>query len=115
MQDEEIPQTVNEIRATPSNCSASVGNLAAALAKAQGAMRPSKKDSFNPHFKSHYADIVAVWESARVALAENALSVTQTTSLRGDLVVLVTTLLHASGEWISGEYPVRTTQATPQG
>ena len=57
-----------------------------------------------------------MWESARKALAENGLAVTQTTDVgeSGEMVML-TTLMHTSGEWIGGVYPIRPTQNTPQG
>ena len=39
------------------NKSESIAALAAALAKAQGAMKGAVKDSANPFFKSKYADL----------------------------------------------------------
>lgn len=90
-------------------------DLAAALAKAQAAMKPALKDSTNPHFKSKYADLTSVWEACRDALTKNGLSVVQTTEFDGDNVWIETMLLHSSGEMIKGRYPLRPTQATPQG
>ncbi len=89
--------------------------LATALAKAQAAMKPALKDSTNPHFKSKYADLTSVWEACRDALTKNGLSVVQTTEFDGDAVWIETLLLHSSGEMLKGRYPLRPTQATPQG
>lgn len=79
-----------------------IGQLAAALASAQGEMAGAKKDSTNPHFKSKYADLASVWEAARGPLAKNGLSVTQT--IEADR--LVTTLMHKSGEFIDSSAPI---------
>ena len=101
--------------------SETIGKLAEALAKAQGTIEPAQMDSENPAFKQNgrntrYASLTAMWESARKALAENGLAVTQTTDVSesGEMVML-TTLMHTSGEWIGGVYPIRPTQNTPQG
>ena len=95
--------------------SETIGALAAALAKAQGEISPAPMDRDNPFFKSKYATLTSLWESARAALAKNGLSVVQSTDLadNGD-VVLITTLLHSSGEWIGGVYPVRAKDNAPQ-
>ncbi|MHA0110682.1 ERF family protein, partial [Klebsiella pneumoniae] len=60
-----------------------LSKLATALSKAQGTIRFAVKDATNPHFKSKYADLAAVWEACRDALAANELSVTQLPSAEG--------------------------------
>ncbi len=94
--------------------SETIGALAAALAKAQGAMKPAVMDRDN-YFKMKYATLTSLWESARAALAANGLAVTQTTDfdVHGDLV-MATTLLHSSGEWIGGVYPIKAKDGTAQ-
>jgi len=89
--------------------------LATAMAKAQAEINAALKDSKNPHFKSSYADLTSVWDACRTALTKNGLSVVQIPNFQGDEVWLETMLLHASGESISGRYPLRPQQATPQG
>lgn len=84
----------------------SVTELAAALAKAQGAMTNAALNKINPHFKSKYADLAAVLDAARKPLSENGLAVTQATEIRDGALVLVTTLHHTSGEWIASEFPL---------
>ena len=80
--------------------------LAAALAMAQGAMEAAKFDKQNPHFKNKYASLAAVIEAIRKPLSDNGLSYTQTTEIRENGFVLLTTLRHASGQWIASEYPL---------
>lgn len=95
--------------------SASIVELAKALAKAQGEMKPAEKLKDNPFFKSKYADLATIWQAARKPLADNGLSVSQTTDFSNEGVFIVTMLLHSSGQWISGRYPVRPIKNDPQG
>lgn len=81
-------------------------DLSASLAKAQAGMQAAKFDKTNPHFKNKYASLAAVIEAIRKPLAENGLSYTQTTEIRDGGFVLVTTLRHASGQWVASEYPL---------
>lgn len=79
-----------------------INELAIALAKVQGALRPAKKDAQNPHLKNTYASLDSVWEACRRLLSENGLAPIQIpTSHNGDQY-LETTLVHSSGQWISG-------------
>jgi len=82
------------------------GTLAAALAAAQGEMSSAKKDGTNPHFASHYATLAAVWDACREPLAKHGLAVVQTTERDDGGLVLITSLLHSSGEAVSGRMPV---------
>lgn len=93
------------------------GKLAEALAAAQGELKPAAKDSANPFFKSKYADLSSVWEAIRAALAKNGLAVVQKLDVQGDKLqtVLVTMLLHKSGEFIASTYPVKPIKDDPQG
>lgn len=93
----------------------SIAALAAALAKAQGAIKGAAKDSVNPGFRSKYADLASVWDACRKQLSDNGLAVIQTTDEAEDAVVVVTTLAHSSGEWISGRLKLRPVKADPQG
>lgn len=80
--------------------------IAAALAKAQAAGMTAIINKTNPHFKNRYADFGSVVEASRQALAANNLAVTQTPEIREGSFVLVTTLMHTSGQWVSSEYPL---------
>ena len=79
-----------------------ISELAAALAAAQGAMQNAVMNRINPHFKSKYADLAAIFDAARKPLSTNGLAIVQTI---GD-GVLHTRLLHTSGQWIASEHPL---------
>jgi hypothetical protein len=83
-----------------------VTEIAAALAKAQGAIANATLNRINPHFKSRYADLAAVRDAVRGPLSDNGLALTQTTEIRDGALILVTTLHHSSGQWIASEYPL---------
>ena len=86
--------------------SENTADLSAALAKAQSVMEAARFDKTNPHFKNKYASLAAVIDAIRKPLADNGLSYTQTTEIRENGFVLVTTLRHATGQWIGSEYPL---------
>jgi len=79
-----------------------ISELAAALAKAQSMMENAVMNRVNPHFKSKYADLAAIFDAARKPLSANGLAIVQTI---GD-GVLHTRLLHTSGQWIASEHPL---------
>jgi hypothetical protein len=81
------------------NQSDTIGNLAAALSKAQATMKPADMNSVNPFFKSKYADLGAIIEAIRPTLGENGLAFTQEPTTDGATVSVTTTIMHASGEW----------------
>jgi hypothetical protein len=114
----------------------SIDQLSLALAQAQGEMVNAAKTSDNPSFRSKYADLASVWDAIRGPLSKHGLSVTQTfrkvatsaeytvvrTAKTGEvwetrlqhLADLVTTLHHASGQWIASELPVMSEWGNPQ-
>lgn len=96
--------------------SAELNELASALAKAQGAMKPALKDTANPFFKTNYADLASCWYACRAPLADNGLSVIQTPSADQDGAVCVTTrLMHSSGQWIQDKMCCKATKQDAQG
>jgi len=94
--------------------SPTIAELAKALVKMQAAMSPVAKASDNPFFKSKYADLADIWEGIRTPLTENGLSIIQSPANIGALVVVATTILHESGEWISSEVGANPKDQTPQ-
>jgi hypothetical protein len=94
-----------------------IGKLAEALAKAQGAIEGAKKDQNNPFFRSKYADLSSVWEACRKPLSDNGLAVIQVplSSHGDDNVLLQTVMTHSSGEWISGIMAMKPVKSDPQG
>jgi len=95
--------------------SESIIEIAKALSKFQSTIKPVKKDAVNPFFKAKYATLDTIWEHIRKPLAENGLSVTQPLDTVDGKPVLITLLMHTSGEWISGKYPVEAVKPDPQG
>jgi hypothetical protein len=85
-----------------------MSELAKALVKAQGHIKGAVKDASNPHFKAKYADLASVWDACRKPLTDNGLSVVQFTTINteGTIPLLVTRLLHTSGESIDGVTPL---------
>lgn len=86
--------------------SENIANLAAALVKAQSAMGNASKDAKNPFFKSKYADLNAIREAVLPALNANNISVLQLTGQDQGKDVVMTTLMHSSGEYIVSTTPI---------
>jgi hypothetical protein len=83
-----------------------INELAAALAKAQGTMKNAAFDKQNPHYRNSYASLASVTDAIKGPLAANGLSYSQATEIREGGFVLLTTLMHSSGQWIASEYPL---------
>jgi hypothetical protein len=95
--------------------SANIANLAKALNAAQGAMTGVHKDGKNPHFKSRYATLENVIDTARPALNQNGLSWTQAPGPLVDGAITVTTMLmHVSGEWLRSDFHMPLAKRDPQ-
>ena len=81
--------------------------LYAALVKCQTQIKVALKDSKNPHFKSSYADLTSVMLACKDALAANELAVLQLSRIHeSGTPVLVTRIIHSSGEHVEGEFPL---------
>jgi len=96
------------------NTSPEIGKIAAALAKAQAEIKNPTKDktanipnkSGGPGFKYSYADFATALDEIRPILSKHELAFVQATDWNGALIILKTRLIHSSGEWIEGTYPV---------
>ncbi len=97
------------------NKSESLKNLATALHKAQGQIKHAVKDAANPFFKSRYADLVSVWDAMRDAFQANGLSVSQMPDMDGENPVLVSILMHTSGEFLESRIKLNPAKNDPQG
>jgi hypothetical protein len=96
------------------NRSDSIANLAKALSLAQPHIANPALDAVNPHFRSRYATLAAHIAAVRAPLAAQGISVVQSTRIDvPGAVVVVTSLIHSSGEWISSELALPS-GATPQ-
>lgn len=95
--------------------SETIGELAKALCKVQAQITGAKKTSVNPHFKSKYSDLTEVWDACREELADNGLCVVQSNEPSERGVLLRTTLIHTSGEWIDGLINIPAVKQDAQG
>jgi ERF superfamily len=96
--------------------SETIDKIAPAFVKAQASCNGAKKSSNNPHFKSKYADLGAVWDACQSALEGNKLSVLQGLGevIDGKMQI-ETMLLHDSGQWIKSLASIPLPKADPQG
>ncbi len=84
-----------------------VTDIFAALIKFQSEMKGIEKSATNPHLNTTYAGLDSYISASREALAKNGLGVTQRCFREESGLVLITTLIHVSGQWMSdGGVPV---------
>lgn len=95
--------------------SESISKIAPALQQALAGMEEVDKDGINPHFKSAYATLPAVLQLVRPKLAEHGICIIQSPAMRGNNCVVVSRLVHNSGEWIEGEAEAPLAKQDPQG
>src|SRR5260370_18494643 len=104
-------------------CSESIGAIAAALAKAQGELtNPEKlltatvRSPFPREGEKtfRYASLASGLDIVRKSLSQHEIATVQTTAIDQDSgqIRLTTLLAHASGEWISSDWPVGPTSQT---
>src|SRR6476646_8579583 len=97
--------------------SETVGALAAALAKAQAEIQNPEKSAtatiISPFPREavrsfRYAPLSSGLDLVRKCLGQHEIATVQTTAIDQDngLIRLTTTLVHASGEWVSSDWPV---------
>lgn len=94
-----------------------INELASALCKAQAEVAFVVKDSNNPYFKSKYANLESVMFEFKKVFPKYGLSVVQTfeTNIeRPEVMMLKTTLMHSSGQWINGLQSVVPVSSKPQ-
>tara|TARA_R110000824_G_scaffold105785_4_gene250231 strand:- start:135 stop:818 length:684 start_codon:yes stop_codon:yes gene_type:complete len=94
-----------------------IGALAAALSKTQGALHPAKKTKTQSAFKdSTYAGLDDAWTSARGPLSSNGLAIIQLPiNVRDGWVSLTTILAHTSDEWIEATFSMPVEKQTAHG
>lgn len=98
-----------------------IGEFAEAFAKAQAAMtnpgrnRPVEvKTKDGGKYGFAYATFDAILEVARPALAANGIGYVQAPVFDGRELVLMTTLIHASGQWLEVPMPIIGQWSNPQ-
>lgn len=86
--------------------------IAAALAAAQAKFKPiaknrtAKIESQKGSYSYDYADLADVIEATREGLSANGLALTQPITIDGEQLILVTRLIHSSGQWLESVYPI---------
>ena len=99
----EVPIRVieNEARLFNESMSAEVGEIAGAMAKAQGEMSNGAKDKQGYGYK--YMELSTLIDIARPALSKNGIAIMQSHELnrsnKKPSVVTHTTVMHSSGQW----------------
>jgi hypothetical protein len=78
-------------------------NLSQALVKFHASLKPIQKDAQNPFFKSDYLTLSGIIDAIRPLLSANGLAVIQSMKVDSGNNILITTLLHESGESLSSE------------
>lgn len=97
----------------PFACSEQVADLFGALAKAQGDMTHASKDrtaqvkSEKGSYSYGYATLQSVWDAIREPLSKNGLAILQTFATGTDGIIVITTLAHASGQWVRTSLAVK--------
>jgi ERF superfamily protein len=92
--------------------SGEIGKLAEALAKAQKVIKAPKKGrtasikSEKGAYEYSYADLADVIDAYRDPLADQGLALSHALRFEDGHMVLVTLLLHTSGQWIGSEFPI---------
>ena len=97
--------------------SENIATIAAALLAAQAEMGGAKRDAKNPHFKSSYATLETVIETAKPALQAHGIAFMQAPGQLIDGALEVTTMLvHGeSGQWMRSTLHVPLQKRDPQG
>jgi hypothetical protein len=90
--------------------------LTKALAKAQSEYKHVRLDDDNPHFKSKFSSYATCCDSLRGPLTKNGLALPDfRPGMVGGQWVLVGTLRHSSGQYITGICPLWTNKQDMQG
>jgi ERF superfamily len=96
--------------------SESIGKVVEALAKASSEFKPITKNTTNPYYQQKYADLSALIDATRPALAANGLVVLQTPRVISNRAVEITSMLaHSSGEFMAFDISFPAWQDTKDG
>ena len=73
------------------------------------------KDATNPAFRSKYVSLQGTLNAVEQALRDQGIAIVQQTDIDDTGTILVTRLIHESGEWLGSRYPIRPVKQDPQG
>jgi hypothetical protein len=74
--------------------------ISKALVEFQSKLKPVNKDSVNPFFKSNYLSLSGILENVMPLLTSNGLAISQVMSVNENNTLMVTRLIHESGEML---------------
>jgi len=77
-----------------------INEIAKAMSAAQGEMMPAEKTATNPFFKSRYTNLTSVWDSIKIPLKTNSLTVWQDVVTTDGGISVTTRIVHCSGQWV---------------
>lgn len=92
-----------------------INELVGALTKAKALIKMPEKDCNNPYFKSKYASLESIGKATEAPLRENGLAIIQGPDYIDGHMVLVTRLVHTSGQWIESSAPLLPAKQDSQG
>lgn len=97
--------------------SPTITKLMPALIDAIGEFDPVLKDATNPHFRSKYSSLSSVQRAITPALHKHRLMQSQPTNYdpHTGKNVVITRIVHESGEWIAARWVITPVKADPQG
>ena len=90
--------------------SESIVDITKALTKFQLQIDVIPRSASNPHFKSKYADLAAIWKVIRKPLSECGIVVIHGPQSDGVKVTITTLILHESGEWFESDFTMSLAQ-----
>lgn len=90
--------------------------LAGALSSAQGEYPKIAKDQEADiaKYKYKYADLADIFGKVLPVLSKHGLAIIQPTSFSDNVLMVVTRLIHKTGEWVESDYPVCSIQGDHQ-
>lgn len=89
-------------------------NIAAAIVAAQPEIEAVALNKVNPHFRSRYADLLAVRKAIIPVYAKHGLTISQVCRHIDGQHYIETLLIHKSGETMSSLWPIVAERAGPQ-
>ncbi len=92
-----------------------IEKLVVDLIKVQQELGPITKDAINPFFKSGYITLTKVWGTVRETVNKHGFAVSQVLDSHDGKPVLTTILMHESGQFLAGDYPLVPVKDDPQG
>jgi hypothetical protein len=81
-----------------------IAKIALALSKAQATIENVGKDKQGYGYK--YADLASCLQAIKKPMSDNGLSITQLVTSENDKPMLITLLMHESGQWLKSVFPI---------